>query len=397
MSLILEIEAAFNKAQTVPLNLADPDCKSLCDQLTALCWKVIQATSLEGDLSEECFTAALAYTTSFPHLNSRLYEIMWLYRLNREYLKGNFDAREFKKSLIADIKSDHRPTRSNLLLQGICEYYLNGINEAQYYFLRANQEYISRGMITPFFSYSRSICPIVNLDQGVDRARPRAIGNKPPSDCILIAGNSSYITRFLDNYAKSIATHCPEITLHLHWIKDGNIEVDEAGSQAISEVHQILGDSFKVSSEMCPDIGDKRSYYALSRFLVARDILQSYRRLIITDIDYEAIGSLDDFLSYCDQYEVCLQTSSTVNSLFPWLKVLAGTVVVKSNSVGRLFLETYRRCYELTYLPYGLNWGIDQNILSSIHDKLFHFGFIGNSRLVKNPFTVPYHIKRSSV
>jgi hypothetical protein len=395
MSLMFEIKVAFENAKAVKKDLGDLDCKSLCDRLSEICWEIINAPSLEGKIPELCYLEALESTASFSHLNSRIYEVWWLYKLTSEYLAGKFDPRGIKRLLVADSRLDFRPLRGNLFLQGLCEYFRDGMDAAQYYFLRANQEYISRGMVTPFFSYSRSICPPIEVFEESWDSVSGVSDEDGNLDCILVAANSGYVTRFLENYARSIRDQSNSVVFHLHWIKDGESESDETAMRVIEKVRQFLGEQFKTSEEACPNVSDKRSYYASCRFLIASALIGNYRRLMITDIDYEVVGDLHPFLQWCNKYDVSLQIYNNIKRVFPWMRVMAGTVVVKNSAMGRLFLEAYRRYFDIAYLPHALNWGVDQNILSGLLERFEKLGFIGNSRLTKNPFVVPYTLKRS--
>ena len=208
---------------------------------------------------------------------------------------------------------------------------------------------------------------------------------------ILVSANSAYIGRFLRNYVDSIRSQPHEVALHAHWIEDAEDSATTLLAQdALNYARQQLDGRFESSKETCPAINDKRAYYACSRFSIAKGLLQRKGRLIITDIDYQIVGDLSAFSDWCDQYDVCLQvTEDGVMSCFPWLKVWAGTVVLTNSPMSRLFLDMFAHCFSRTYVSFGFNWGLDQNILCALYDQLNHLGFIGNSLQTKNPFAVP--------
>lgn len=398
MAIDNEIEAAFEKAGAVSHDLRDAQCKKLCDELTALSWRVLTSGVTNGHISEELFRKALQQTADFPHLNSRIYEVVWLYRLRLMAVDDKFDPEQALKLLQNELASHAVPTKPNLVLQGLCEYKLRGLHAAQYYFLRANQEYISDSIITSFFAYSRSVCPLASVYHAEDVSVPQQKVDSDGKTWLLVAANSTYVGKFLKNYVDSIVKQPHNIGLHLHWVLDAeNMSEDALAQEALEYAKSQLNEAFEISTEICPKVRDKRSYFASSRFLVANDLLRSKGKIIITDIDYEIVGDLSAFCVWCDQYDVSLQVRDNgLQSYFPWLKVLAGTVVVNNSPLGRRFLDMYAFCFSRTYVASGFNWGVDQNILCALYDELKRFGCIGNSLSTTNPFTVPYEIKKGS-
>lgn len=311
---------------------------------------------------------------------------------------SNFDPEQALRLLEDELASNAVPTKPNLILQGLCEYKLRGLKTAQYYFLRANQEYISDSIITPFFSYSRSICPVASIRQAERTNAPREKVESDRKTWILVAANSAYIGKFLKNYVDSIVKNPHKVGLHVHWILDSeDTTADALTQESLQYAKMMLNGALETSTEKCPKVKDKRSYFASSRFIIAKELLRYKRRLIITDIDYQVVGDLAAFSSWCDDYDVGLQVRDrSMQSYFPWLKVVAGTVVVNNSQIGRLFLDMYAHCFSRAYIPSGFNWGIDQNILCALYDELKSLGCIGNSLDISNPFTVPYEIKKGS-
>lgn len=397
MNLLEEINISFNQACEIKQDLSDPECKELCNKLTNISWKIIRNTSdITQEISEDLSKKTLEKTKDFPHLNSRVYEIIWLYRIQRDFLSNSFNPQKTKDLLSKDLEKKNTPTKVNLILQGACEYFYNGIDSAQYYFLRGNQEYIKDSIVTPFLSYSRSVCPTHIENKKNKLLATHEFIPARNKTCILVAANSAYVARFLSNYVNSITSQDPSLSLHLHWIKDSE-QFDEKAQDSIDISKNILGEKFSFSEEMSPEIHDKKSYFALRRFLVAPEILKKFQRIIITDIDYIIKKNLSDFLNFNEAFDVSLQISeNTIRACFPWLKITAGTVFIKNSAMGRFFLDEYQKRYKKIFLPNGFNWGIDQNILSSIYDDFSIFEFIGNSLNTENPFSVPYEIKSGS-
>lgn len=395
MSLLNEISSTLLAAKDVPQDLRDPECKSLCDKLTSHMWKVLVNNLEEGDISQENYISAMEKTYSFPHLGSRVYEVAVFHGMKSNLIRGEDPSRALAKyDLMLDFPP---PIKSNLFFKGCINYKLSGIKEAQYYFLKGNQEYIEGSVVTSFFSYSRSICPFDVEDIVLDFSLQKKKSKYDNGWWILVSADSKYITRFLNNYALSIKNHATNIGLHLHWI-DNSESFDEKSSaeEVINFARNLLGSRFDVTRQDCPKFRDSRTFFANSRFLIAKEVIKNKRGLIITDIDYQLIENPENFIDWCEEIDVGLQVKSEnlINSWFPWLKVLAGTVVIKNTPVGNAFLHIYSELFKSAYVPQGFNWGLDQNILCAIYDRFKYIWLIGNSFDLRNPFNVPYEIKK---
>lgn len=274
-------------------------------------------------IDRDLFNYARSITTMFPHLNSRIYEVYSLHRLNsllknenRSIVSNTFDL--FREEQLMS------PTRPSLIFQGLLDYKLNGLKSAQYYFLRANQEYINDSIVTPFFAYSRSISPFASLSSISNCSLSVDKNNRDGKTWFLVAANSHYIAKFLKNYVEKLARYIQDECLHVHWILDeSDAEYDITAEDAIRYAKSLLGRNLQYTKESIPEFRDKRSYFASSRFLFAREKIGFTSRLIITDIDYEACRDFGDFIEYCREYDVTLQSKPYgLQSIFLGLKCL---------------------------------------------------------------------------
>jgi glycosyltransferase involved in cell wall biosynthesis len=258
-NIIEEIVNAFEKALIVNHDLRDPHCKALCDRLTALSWKVLRAKEAPDFISRRIFESAMNATKNFPHLSSRIYEVMNLIRIRRIL--------EVEKGTISDVLDYYRhetnaPTRPNLMFQGILNYKLYGMKDALYYFLKGNQEYIGDSITTPFFAYSRSVCAFSQIEQVTKAQVENQLSNNNRT-CFLVAANSAYVAKFLKNYVEKIAPYLSNESLHLNWILDPEDDSsDKKAQEAINAAKKMLHDQFRVTRESIKDFKDKRSYFA---------------------------------------------------------------------------------------------------------------------------------------
>jgi len=149
MSLVSEISSTLLAVKDVPQDLRDPVCKSLCDKLTSLMWKVLVNNLDEGDISQANYVSAMEKTYYFPHLGSRVYELAVFHGMKSNLIRGEDPSLALGKyDSMLDLSP---PTKSNLLFKGCINYKASGIKEAQYYFLKGNQEYIEGSIVTSFF------------------------------------------------------------------------------------------------------------------------------------------------------------------------------------------------------------------------------------------------------
>ncbi|MDR2341839.1 MAG: hypothetical protein LBD84_02195 [Campylobacteraceae bacterium] len=265
-----------------------------------------------------------------------------------------------------------------------------------YHMLKGNQEYIQKSIVTPFLSYSRSVPFWLGKSIGdFPKNNANILSKVKEYPCILVAANNKYILKFIDRYIDSI-TIDSNIDFYIYWIDD-----EPETSNQVREKLSIISDKYSagkffIEYEKCPAFFDIRSYFACKRFIFVKKILKERVFAIITDIDYLVKGDLKRFINEIEnnRYDVFVKlNNNNISSFFPWLKVTAGTFVVKNSSIGRYFIELFIFIFHQTFNPHGFNWGIDQNILTCLVELFDSMKCIGNLLEIYEPFTVPYDIK----
>lgn len=387
----------IDRIKKMPLDLNSDEVQSICRILNEKSWAALK-WEFEFPVSKMKLIELIDYVKAVPHVACRLYEVYFLNKIKNFFYKneGSFD--QLIDELRGDISLYACLSRSIYMLKGTLIYLkTKSINEASYYFLRATQDNISGSVVTPFFSYARSVNYVSTFD--LKENQPKNSIDHKGLPFILCAANTRYIKLFLKNYVDSIKLENCEIGFHIHWISDNVDASDEIlVENYLIEYKNRYGIFFDFSKEFTPDIKDKISYYALSRFLQAKKLINEKKQLIITDIDYQLVGDLKKFSSACFDRSVYLQINKANNfkSCFPWLRIAAGTVVVNNSYFGNKFLSDYERMIHKVFVANSTNWGIDQNILCSLESYYSASEEIESSLCFENPFVVPRELKKGT-
>jgi len=391
-----QLRSLIERTESVPYDLTEPVARGLADELTALCWKYVRSGATEAP--PWVWGPNPELPADREHFSARVYEALWLARLS-SVLTGAADAPtmlDAVRRLQAELHDEGVPARSNLFLQAAVAYRQGDWRLAKHLFGRGNSQYVRRSAVSAFFSYTRS----------VDLLEPALLGDRKerpaprPDACIVVAADSRYIARFLKHYAESLVrdTSSGRVDMWLDWVRgDDDAESDQA-HLAIESSRRALQGRLHVEEVPFDPRFDPRTYLACRRFIAARPLLRRYGTVLITDIDYEVSGPLADFLATAASYDVCATRASwrSLAAFFPWLHVLAGTVVVRSTVIGEWFLGGFENALEAVIGAGSWTWGADQNILSTLVRHLPYGAEFGNLRILGQPFSVPRGLKQGS-
>lgn len=276
------------------------------------------------------------------------------------------------------------------MINGVINYEKKDFQMANYFFLKGNQEAIRDSICTPFFSYSRSVIPIP------DQFSCSSYDCRAEKDfMILTSANSAYVIKYTERYLKSLAGK--GIDFHCIVIDDTSSQDEFEKLNIFLSRMQTNYNNFSYSIDSVPDIFDKRTYFAMNRYLKAKEFLKKRKGLVITDIDYELTGDWNILIEqfYHNDILININEDHTAKSMLPWMTITVGTVGIKNTQVGWNFLSLYSKLFYQYFAPFGFNWGIDQNIASAIYQKFRNiWSFMNIRRMKEQPFGVPYDLKR---
>lgn len=354
--------------------LNSSNAKCALDNLTQLCWSIVN-NKFRGcllDITEIDNLLSNKKIDDFIYIRHALYELKYLIKIS--IANNHCDLKEILQELHIDIYNQVNVT-SAYILSGIIENHLNNWEIGFYYIQKGNANYNRNNVVTPFFSYSRSVCCNELLLKG-DYIIPyeykyfyELSDKSKPIQVILVSGNLEYIYRFLPNYCSSILKfQKSSLELHVHVCFDTFPYKEE-----LVKINDILKDYnilYEISYAEIPSYWhDKRTFYACSRYLFSNQVLYKYSKgLIITDLDYELTSDVENFFDSIKHCDVASRVNSNIKGMFPWLKVMCGTIYVNNTPSGKYLLECFCKAFSTIFNPLNYNWGLDQNIWGCIYE-----------------------------
>ncbi|MCE0931624.1 hypothetical protein [Pseudomonas monteilii] len=379
--------------------------KAFCDLLTAEQWKAARGKSIsaqEIDALEQL--ASDPHFSDKAHCRQRLYELAKIAKIGRA-LWATLPLSTIVDELKKDIRNGIN-TPSAYALLGACSVAEHNFELGTYYFNRANHISARTQCVTSFMSLSRAIPSFAALDAGHIASAPaelECIGKVSEFDCSVVsvvAGNSLYINRFIENYARSLAENSHGVFggIHVHWVKE--LGEDDAAIDAALNLAKTHLPSINLSAETIADINDKKSYYAQARFLMARRLSAFYKKpLMITDLDFQLCADPREAIKKLALIDVSfLQANQTsVMWTFPWLRSMAGSVWVNNTPAAREFFRLVEQGFDACFNPSWFNWGVDQNLLTTVLEYFktkSHINFASMSAVSAEPlYNVPLALK----
>ncbi|WP_440464610.1 hypothetical protein [Psychrobacter sp. ASPA161_6] len=195
------------------------------------------------------------------------------------------------------------------------------------------------------------------LDNDFNETQITYINKSLPTNsqgCILVSCDFGYFSAYLKNI---LHTFDKNLTVHLHLILPGSIE--ELNLSKISEQHENIFVSYELIDE---SIGNFRTYYSVSRYLILPEILNRYNLPTIVadaDLDFLNIGLISVVTSVNDN-EFALNIKD--NDL-PWLRVTAGFNVFGKHTGNANFFNVLIKYIKFCFQTGRDGWMLDQTAL----------------------------------
>ncbi|MFG0851054.1 hypothetical protein ACF8R4_11080 [Pseudomonas sp. FYR_2] len=351
-----------------------PAGKPFCDQLTAEQWRVVRGKKLtDTEIQKVEELAKHQHFSDKPHSRQRLYELAKIARLDSR-LSSGADVDELIAELELDVRNGIN-TPSAYAMLGASHIAEGRYDLGVYYFNKANSIVGRNNCITAFMGLSRALPALAAFEQPFFNDGEASLKFLSEARTFVggvvavVAGNALYINRFLENYARSIAEKGSGVFggIHVHWVKERSEALDFIDT-ALTKSRGFCPE-LNVTYEEIDEVLDKKSYFAQSRFLVARRLIENYRLpLLITDLDFQLnqnpSGAINK-LSFID-VSFLQHNKTSAQWAFPWLRSMAGSVWVNNTDAAREFFRLMELGFASCYNPHWFNWGVDQNLLSSV-------------------------------
>jgi len=186
---------------------------------------------------------------------------------------------------------------------------------------------------------------------------PLRLGSAPM--VVVSACNGAYFRLFGADYLRAAAAVIPGATIHMH-VVDPPAELAEEAQALADELPMA---AINVSWEPKP-VHATAAYFASSRFLIARQLLDLYRRdLLITDIDVEFIADPTPLLPALAEFAF----ASYVHSGFgPASRYVANITHFSQHHGGRDVADAVAAfVHSKLDVPWPHNWMLDQAALMS--------------------------------
>ena len=182
--------------------------------------------------------------------------------------------------------------------------------------------------------------------------------------CILISCDFGYFSAYLKDVLHVFDS---KLVIHLHIILPKQ-EVD-VGLEDISKTFKNIFISYEFANE---SIGNLRTYYSVSRYLILPQILDRYHLpTIVVDADLDFTNAdLISVVSTIADNEVALNIK---NNDLPWLKVTAGFNVFGRDTGNEVLFEILKKYIMYCFETGRDGWMLDQTALG----QCFYFYKIG--------------------
>ncbi len=176
---------------------------------------------------------------------------------------------------------------------------------------------------------------------------------------LFVACDAVYLRAFAPAYLRSVATWAPEASLHIHLVDPA------AGDLAwIESAARDLWSRISISSEVYAG-PDRRTWYAMTRFVRLPQILDMYDRPVaVSDIDAAFTRPLDALATGGD---IGFRIKRAGFRAHPWQTVQAGALTVRPTPDGIAAAQLLKRLAVGMFDARGGRglWFADQNVLFS--------------------------------
>lgn len=281
---------------------------------------------------------------------------------------------ELKAICDSDIKKNGQQPWSMLYLAAI-DFYFGRKSDALQGFERA--AYLADPMVmnqplmfrSAYGCYSvKSLNSMTSILEGPQRvpAPVIALSKAKPRDLVFLIGcDDGYFNRFSSSFLGTLYATNDNLTVHFHIIGDEQ-SIREQRAVLAREIRKDRKISLEFSFEEKPAHGNK-TYFALSRFVIASQIMQHYQSdLVIGDIDAAVIGDLRRVQTHVGDSDVGVDTNNSPDAFrkFPWNSISGCYLYIRHTPKGLEYAQAISRLMLETFNPSSpKTWWLDQSVL----------------------------------
>ncbi|MFJ4397487.1 tetratricopeptide repeat protein [Pseudomonas sp. NPDC089396] len=292
----------------------------------------------------------------------------------------------------------------SLLYAGAIQFYSNSVKDALKTFEMAASLADPMAANKPFLFKSAYGCystkSFITLNSILSRPRrvpePEiSLGEKKGRDLVMLIGcDDGYFNRFSSSFLGTLFETNDNLTVHFHIIGNES-SVSEQQKKLVRELRKDRKIPIEYSFENKPT-HENKTYYALSRFIIAHQIMNHYKcGVVIGDIDAAVTGNLHSVKSYVGESDAGVDATYNVDAFrkFPWNAISGCYLYINNTRLGLQYAETMSHLMLDTFDPASpKTWWLDQSILycATFYIKNHTFNFkltslIGND--APKPFT----------
>lgn len=186
---------------------------------------------------------------------------------------------------------------------------------------------------------------------------------------------------------------------HFHFHIIGNPETSKSiikdAEDLFHNIHDFMAPKNKIitpsfSYEEPPTfVHDLKTYYACARFVSAENIMRSLNNdVLIMDADLFVFDEIDSYVEKLIQHDVAIPFSTSLMSLYPWRRIMAGNVYLKNNENAISFIHIVKN-YIISHIDKENSWTLDQNALTYAYENITQNINLGDSAIYYRPMSQP--------
>lgn len=271
--------------------------------------------------------------------------------------------------------TNHGEQPWSILYVGAIEFYFNKVSESFKLFEKASALADPMDLTKPFLFKSAFGCYSVKsvLTMNSIFSGPRnvpepviSLGEQKKCDLVFLIGcDTGYFKRFSSSFLGTLYETNKNLTVHFH-IVGNEADIHEQRKKLASELRKDRRITIEYSFEKLP-AHESKTYFALSRFIIANQIINHYKcDLIIGDIDAAVIGDVHLVKAHVGSGDVGADINLNPDSFrkFPWNAISGCYLYISNTPRGIEYAKSMSHLMLDIFDPESpKTWWLDQSLL----------------------------------